>query len=676
MDVPAPFREAASPLAPEPLNPRRIVQLDDKVICQIAAGEVVERPASVVKELLENAIDADAHEVSIEVAGGGTELIKVTDDGHGMTFEDAKRCLLRHATSKIRSAEDLESVQTLGFRGEAIASIASVSRLTLTTLVRGQKEATQLVVAASKVEHARRVGAPPGTCFEVSSLFYNVPARRKFLKRPATEMSHIQEAVVRLAIARPDVGFRLLTEGRTLLSVPREAKTDPVGRLGRILGRRIQEALVPVAEVAFGDTQVRGFVSLPGFSERTARNLYVFVNGRFVRDRIIQHAIQDAYRTLLERGRYPAVVLFLTVDPGLLDVNVHPQKTEVRFGDSHEIHRSVSSAIQRTLRSHSHGTSVTQPHVSPSANQASRVPGFLPGGVLGGSSAEKAHEHGVEEKTWGPQASSGDLTEAESGLGPEADQARQKTYALGRRTFAPGAAPGGGSRLNMPSGTRPYAKALGRFVEPERPRTSPSQPEMLVEKGPFGSLMPVGQVLGTYLVCAGPDRMVLIDQHAAHERVAFEKMRAEAQTSGVKRQPLLVPLSLELDGRRHATAEDHGALLSELGFDLEPFGGTTWLVKSCPIVLDGTAMAPVVFDLLDELHSLDVSAALEDAKVSLLARAACHRSVRSGDRLQNEEVRALLEAMDAVDFGRHCPHGRPVFVNFAQSDLESLFHRR
>ncbi len=584
---------------------RRVARLPEAVANQIAAGEVVERPASVVKELAENALDAEATKIEVEIEGGGLTLIRVTDDGHGMSREDAVLALERHATSKIREASDLHSIGTLGFRGEALPSIASVSRFTLVTRVREEAEATRIVVEGGILKEVSAAGAAPGTSIEVRDLFYNVPARRKFLKTEQTEVSHVSEAISRLALARPHAGFKLTNNGRVVLDAAKTSDGDPRGRLGRILGRAVAERLFPVSPADREHTiEIGGFLSAPDLSERTARSLHVFVNGRYVRDRTIHHAIQDGYRTMLERGRYPVVLLSIAIDPALVDVNVHPQKIEVRFQDSGSVHRAVSGALSRTL--------AAEPWLLPAQRSILPTPSLPPM--------------------------------------PEA-----RRYAL------------------SPIGTRP---SFAMETEPRHYEPSSQPPQLEAElAGRFGSLEPVGQVMGTYLVCQAPGRMVVIDQHAAHERIAFERMKRECANKAVQEQPLLVPLSLELDAVRASIAHDAIERLRLLGLELEPFGGNTFLVKSRPAAIGSANLESLVIDLLDELKEVGETTPMKDKLESLLSCAACHTVVRAGDRLSNPEIKALLLSMDEIDFGAHCPHGRPVFVEWSEQKLAAMFHR-
>lgn len=632
---------------------------------QIAAGEVVERPASVVKELVENAIDADATRIRVEVEEGGTHRIRITDDGIGMGPEDARLCLSRHATSKLRGVEDLDAVRTLGFRGEALPSIASVSRFVLTTRERDSEVGTRIVVEGGHIMDVSEVGAPPGTTIDVADLFFNVPARKKFLKRPQTELSHISEGLLRLAMCRPNVGFRLATESKTILDVPPTVEGDPKARLGRMLGASVAEKLYPIVDDGLSHAvQVTGFIAEPGLSERGSKGMHTFVNGRFVRDKTIVHAVQDAYRTLMERGRQPVVVLFIELDPAAFDVNVHPQKTEVRFARTGDIHRAVTGALTRTLSS--------QP--------------WLRGGLA--MNAPRASARAL------PSASSPAVFEAPQA---QASSAPMRTYSMSSGTsetsdgFAEHAARAARARSRsaggLSSGAAQYvpkqdlSAVLGgaSAVRDQAPPAESSDPSALSLEarwsGRFSELQPVGQVLGTYLVCQAPGRMVMIDQHAAHERVTFQKLRTQSRQGALAVQPLLVPLVLDLDASRSAAAAGQQEELRKIGVHIEHVEGAGWQLKACPAVLRDAQMERLVLDLLDELRDFPVASAVEERLDALYSRAACHGSVRAQDKLHNDEISALLKQMDEIDFGAFCPHGRPVFVQFTEAELGRLFHR-
>jgi DNA mismatch repair protein MutL len=615
----------------------RIRRLPDSVANQIAAGEVVERPASVVKELVENAIDAGAKRIEVELEGGGVELIRVTDDGSGMSRDDALLCLERHATSKIERAEDLLRVETMGFRGEALPSIASVSRFVLTTRARDDAEGSRVAVEGTSAPNVSSVGAPAGTTVEVRDLFFNLPARRKFLKQPSTEVAHVSEAIERLALMWTGLAFRLTHGGRTILDVPEQALADPHGRLGRILGREVAEKLHRIQAPGPGEEvagiEVTGYLSSPDLSERTARGLRVFVNGRFVRDRTIQHAVQDAYRTLLERGRYPVVLLYLEIEPGLVDVNVHPQKIEVRFQDTQAVHRATGRAMVRPLAQQPWlgGIGLLRPP-PPGAAGAPADPAF-------GLSAPALRRYTLRSD---PSDAPHDFSE------------HQSRVARALATFGSRMVPGASTSRDGPSAV---------------------QEELPAPAGRFSALEPIGQVLGTYLVCQGPGRMVLIDQHAAHERVAFEKMRRQHRQGRVEVQPLLVPRSIELDPIRAETAAAEAARLEGMGLELAPFGGSTWLLKTVPRALSGADVEGVLLDVLDELKDVGATNSAAEVLDASLSCAACHTVVRANDRLGREEIAALLREMDQIDFGAHCPHGRPVFAEWSEHELARLFHR-
>ncbi len=644
----------------------RIRRLPETVANQIAAGEVVERPASVVKELLENAVDAGARRIEIRIEDGGTGLVAITDDGEGMSPDDAVLCLERHATSKIEAAEDLTHVSTFGFRGEAIPSIASVSRFTLESRQRGSEAGVRVEVEGGVLRSVEACGAAPGTRVEVRDLFFNVPARRKFLKRPATELGHISEAVERVALAHPELAVRLLTDGRRSLDVPPATDTDPTGRIGRILGASLGEQLHALPEPADGPVRVRGWVGAPELAERTARGIRCFVNGRFVRDRTIQHAVQDAYRTLMERGRFPVVLLWIDVEPEGVDVNVHPQKIEVRFADSSAVHRAITRALGPVL--------AAQPWVPDLARAASTRGGASePSGSaapipVDATSARAALLGLARRSGLGSLSATGGGATRGGGL----DEYRQRMAGV---VASAGLSRDGGGAWGAPASTGARVPAPLGGLASEPGASAPAEPAPAPRAVRFAGLRPVGQVLGTFLVCEGDGRMILIDQHAAHERVAFERMRRQHRRGRVEVQPLLVPRPLELEGSRARVAEAESGRLGEVGFELEPFGGSTWLLKSAPTALAGAEVERIVRDLLDELAELGASSSFDETIDAMLSCAACHTVVRAGDRLGREEIRALLEQMDEIDFGAHCPHGRPVYVEWSSTELGRLFHR-
>jgi DNA mismatch repair protein MutL len=590
----------------DPVSASRVRLLPDPLVDQIAAGEVVERPASVVKELVENALDAGAARVRVEIREGGAALVAVTDDGSGMPPEDARLALERHATSKIQSGEDLVRIGTFGFRGEALPAIASVSRLRLRTRARGAREGFELRVEAGKLLDARAAGGPEGTRVEVADLFANVPARRKFLKSPVTEWGHIAEWLARAALALPDVHFDVQRDERAALTWP--AVRDPLERIAAVLSDREAEALIAIAAEE-GAARLHGFTSRPEAHRGTAAGLHLFVNRRPVRDRLLRHALLDAYRDVLPRGRHPTAVLFVEVPPEAVDVNVHPAKWEVRFADPSAIHRLVSRGVRKALEGRRWIATSASPVATP-------VPA--------------PEETGVRETP------------------------RTTDWIFAGTPAAP--APTSASEAAPPAFEAPAPASGLRFA----------------------TLRLLGQALATYLVAETADGIVLIDQHAAHERVLYERLRSAWREGGVERQPLLLTEVVDLspDGvSRIGGAQDE---LLRLGFEVEPFGERSVAVRAIPALLAGRDPAGLVRDAADQLATrAGEGAALRgpDAADRLFASLACHAARRAGDRLEMREQQALLEALDAIPWAPTCPHGRPVAVPIPRAELERRFGR-
>lgn len=591
----------------------RIRLLPDDLVDQIAAGEVVERPASVVKELVENALDAGAARVRVEVRDGGASLIAVTDDGSGMSPEDARCALERHATSKITSGEDLVRIRTFGFRGEALPAIASVSRMRLRTRARGASEGFEIRIDGGKLLESRAAGGPEGTRIEVADLFANVPARRKFLKSAATEWGHVAEWLARAALALPSVHFDVQHDDRPSLTWP--AVSDPIERVAAVLSEREAEGLVPT-RANEGALCIEGFVSRPDVQRSNAAGLHLFVNRRPVRDRLLRHALLDAYRDVLPRGRYPTALLFLEVPPESVDVNVHPAKWEVRFADPAAVHRLVARSVRQAL----------------------------------------------EERRW--IASSGGVTRssdpASAAQVREAGSASDWIFAGTRSAAANGAREGGaGEGAPAQLFADPLASAAPAFR--------------------FAEMRLLGQVLATYLVAETRDGLVLIDQHAAHERVLYEGLRATWREGGVARQPLLLTETVELAPDRVARVAEAADALLRLGFEVEPFGDRAVAVRAIPALLAGHDPVSLLRDLADQLdHGRSGGAGAlrdPDAADALFASLACHAARRAGERLETREQQALLAALDTIPFAPTCPHGRPVAVPIGRNELERRFGR-
>jgi DNA mismatch repair protein MutL len=596
----------------------RIHVLPPGLVNQIAAGEVVERPASVVKELVENALDAGARSITVDVEEGGLALVRVADDGCGMDREDATLALERHATSKLRDAAGLAAIATMGFRGEALPAIASVSRFRLETAPAEDGHGTRVDVDGGAPARTEAVGRQRGTTIEVRDLFFNTPARRKFMRAAPTEAGHVTEVVVRLVLARPDVSFTLRSGGRLALSA--RAGDAPAERTVHALGRDALRHLVPV-DAERGGLRVEGFVCSPDHSEATSRSLYLFVNGRWVRDRSAAHAVLRAFAGSLPAGRHPAAVLFVTVPHGRVDVNVHPQKHEVRFADPREVQDAIFHAVAASLR--------TAPWL----------------GRRDGSAPPAPRDGEAGPALLAAEEAAGVLAWARAARPPE----------------------GSGASLPLP------APAAGDTV----PLAFAAPGAEARPAGYFGSLRFVGQHARTYLVCEAPGgALVVVDQHASHERLLFQRLREAFRTRAVPVQPFLLPQVVTLPPAAARALEGGLGELRRLGLDVEPFGGDAFAVKGAPAVLGGVDLAALLGDLAGQLAEVERGSALDEALHDLLATMACHAAVRANQEVSAEEARALLDGLDAIDFKARCPHGRPVVFEVPLAELERRVGRR
>ncbi len=604
---------------------KQSIQILPEQLCnQIAAGEVVERPASVVKELLENSLDARATEICIEVEKGGKRLIRIIDDGCGMGRDDAFLCLERHATSKIHNESDLFALHTLGFRGEALPSIASVCRMQLQTCAQGGDEGWEIYAEGGQVKRAGAIGLPPGTSIEVRDLFFNTPARRKFLRKDETEFGHIADIVTRLALASPAVQFRLLHNGRPLIEVYRQSGLAE--RIGALLGRPLLADLLPVDVDGGNELKLRGFVSQPSIHRSTTGAMYTFINGRYIRDRVVQHALLEGFRNVLVKGRYPVVVLFLEIDPSLVDVNVHPTKHEVRFRDQRLVHDFITSAVRDVLR--------------PS--------GWLkePGAHAGPTTAAVSQP---SERPIYPSAPTPEIVR-------EYRKEIQESLQLYGRTPPPLV----DRSFNMP-------------VSSESPSHAEADPAET--QGFYSSLRIVGQYRNSYIVCQDGNDLVLVDQHAAHERIGFERLRKQFLAGSIERQALLFPVVIELDFREADQFVGQLEKLDRLGFDIEHFGGKSFVLKGVPRFLDQTDAEQLVRDIASETTLIGKSVLAEESLDKVFILMACHGVIRANQALAVPEMSALLKELDAVDFSAHCPHGRPVMVRQSLADIEKMFKR-
>jgi DNA mismatch repair protein MutL len=601
----------------------RIQVLPPGLVNQIAAGEVVERPASVVKELVENALDAGSRQIQVDLEEGGLALVRVVDDGCGMAPDDALIALERHATSKLKDAEGLTAIMTMGFRGEALPAIASVARMRIDTCDgAGGMPGTRLLLEGGRVVEHGPIARPQGTTIEVRDLFFNTPARRKFMRAPPSETGHSSEAVLRLALAHPEVGFTLRSSGRVLLGSP--AGTAAADRAAAAVGREAAAHLMPV-DGTRADVRVHGLVTSPDHAEATARALYLYVNGRFVRDRAANHAVFRAYVGSLPQGRFPAGVLFIELPPDRVDVNVHPQKLEVRFAESRAVYDALFHAVAGALR--------TAPWLQ-HGRQA------VPPGASAGSSLDDV------------------------GQAPPAEVASVLAEAAAQyRAPAPPLLPG--------------ANASFSFPMPAQETPVPVASEPPAAAGYFGALRYIGQHARTYLLCEAPGGgLVIIDQHASHERLLFHRLREAFRARKLQMQPLLIPQIVTLPPGPARAVEGAIEELRTLGLEVEPFGGDAFAVKGAPAALGGADLGRLLSDMAQQVEQLDRGSALDDAFHDLLATMACHSAVRAHQDLGAEEARALLDGLDAIDFKARCPHGRPVVFELSLLDLEKRVGRR
>jgi DNA mismatch repair protein MutL len=629
------------PILPSSPAPRpRIRPLPDALINKIAAGEVVERPASVVKELLENAIDAGAKRIAVTIEDGGRTLIRVSDDGAGIPAEDAPLAFAQHATSKIQSPDDLFAIATMGFRGEALASIASVSHATLTTRTRDAEHAIRLEVKDSLLSPPVPAAAPPGTTLEIRDLFYSVPARRKFLRTDATEFSHIHEMLLRSALPNPHIAFTLTHNARVVLDLP--ATHDHHLRVAEALtgspgGADLHPHLLPLRFSERGIT-VTGFAGQPALARPNAKFQYLFLNNRFIRDRALLHALKEAYRGLTEPNAQPAALLFLHLDPASFDVNVHPQKTEVRFRDAGSIYRAVLAALREKLLASD---------LTPNLRTANRFDAPTPTPIPASN----------------PQDSQAtrDLI---------ADFFKQAAPTQPRLHF--------GVEARHPSPIDDPSRITFEKPPIEFPAPSPA-PATPSELRTSNFELPFVQLHNTYIAAQTPDGVVIIDQHALHERILYEELFARATRGPLEGQRLLLPEILPINPKQAAALETVRPLLATLGIEITDFDAGSVAVHSFPSLLSKVNPREFLRDLLDKL--LDAGGGVgkltpEELLHEVLDMASCKAAVKAGYPLSHDEIAALLARKEQVDRSSNCPHGRPTTLRLSLSDLERQFKRK
>ncbi len=587
------------------------------LVNQIAAGEVIERPASVVKELAENSLDAGANRIRIEVDGGGERRFRITDDGGGIPPDEIELAIKPHATSKIASLDDLETVASLGFRGEALASIASVSRLLLGSRTVDADAGTRIECDGGKTGEIEPFATPPGTVIEIRDLFFNTPARRKFLKTERTEYNHIDELVKRLALARMDVAFELSHNGKASRNLPGAADDAArLARVERVCGGGFVDAALAI-DTEHRELRLHGWIARPAFSRSQADMQYFFVNGRLVRDRLVTHAVRQAYSDVLYSGRHPAYVLMLEIDPARVDVNVHPQKTEVRFRDGRLVHDFLFSMLNRVLADTRAGAGGTSQSEEDRFTDRSQPPGGQP---------------------W-----------------PGPPSARQ-----------------GGLGLSVSESISRYAQ-LAATAGNDAGSSQAGAPDQGKDIPPLG--FAVAQIHGVFVLAQNAHGLIIVDMHAAHERITYERMKLAWNEDRIRAQPLLVPETLSCSSREVSALEHHAAALKRLGFELTAGGPESVLVRAVPALLANADKARLVRDVLSDLVELGQTRRIEQAIDELLSTAACHGSVRANRSLTIEEMNALLRDMERTERSDQCNHGRPTWVQLDMGQLDKLFLR-
>ncbi len=589
--------------------------LPDELINQIAAGEVIERPASVLKEVLENCVDAGATEIDIHLMQGGLKLIRVTDNGVGISKEDLPYALTRHATSKISNQEDLQKIVSLGFRGEALASIASVSRLSLTSFQVGHQHAWEIQAEGSQTIALQPAAGSLGTSLEVRDLFFNIPARRKFLKSESTEFAHCEAIFQRIALSNPTITFNLYHNGKLRSHL---ASADFPERIKQLLGQEFRQTALFITEEA-ADIQLQGLISRPTFSRTTREMQYFFVNGRFVKDKLLNHAIREAYRDVLHLDRHPAYVIYLHINPDNVDVNVHPTKIEVRFRDSRAVHQFIFHAIHKAL----------------------------------------ANGH--------TESSEANLSDSTHHIGAVTRNIKKVplTYSQKRQ-------------VNLPLQSAAQPSVFYQTLLGEKSHEIIAAPDLTIQSESHASNFlgyALGQLLGIYILAQSTQGLIIVDMHAAHERIVYEKLKQALDQQALPTQSLLIPHLLQTDALDITTVEESALLLNQLGFEISVTSPTTLAIRTIPSILKNADISKLISELLEDIRSYGSSQLLTGNRNEILATMACHSAIRANELLTIEEMNVLLREMEKTERSDQCNHGRPTWLALSLEQIDKLFMR-
>lgn len=640
----------------------RIALLSEVVASQVAAGEVVERPASVVKELVENSIDAQAKRIEVLIRRGGISHIRIVDDGIGMDRDDALLCLERHATSKIRTGADLSAIRTLGFRGEALPSIASVSRFRLSTRERDALVGTEVIVNGGKIESVKDGGDAHGTQIEVRSLFYNLPARRKFLRTENTEAHHVEHQLHLQAIGHPEVGFTFLNDDRLVYQLP--PTTHLLDRIRDLCGASLAKELLAVPPIDYGDLKVRGFLGKAGVSRSTRQQQLVFLNGRAVENVTLSHALREGYHTALMKGQYPVTFLFLDLDPAAVDVNVHPAKREVRFRDNAYVREGLVAAVRQTLESDRESWSQTFRAAPPApAPVKSPIPETLP--------LIPEREQTALRRDWSelPTAPKFDVP---SIFLPNDSTDTEAVGASAASSPPPGLPP-------QPTPTRD-AVPLEPTVLSDPPEAAPRKAAGPAQAGNLSATPDDFRILGVlgklYVLMENASGLVLVDQHAAHERILFEEMLQRMEQQGVPTQRLLFPITLQVPPKDADWIQRHVDVLQHAGIAVEPFGPCTFKIDALPTFLRATDPSQALRDIIDELRETSAQTSKLRLGEEMIAKTVCRHAVKANDYLREPELMRLIKDLLACELPYCCPHGRPTMIQISYGELEKKFGRK